>query len=88
MKHIELTCRLVFTVDNIAKARGITCPRKIDELAGIATRTLAKTGSEGEALEAVRTRATAFETDITIDNIMSQLIASASSYQFLQHQAG
>lgn len=47
-----ITARIVFSVDAMAKAKGITARHDIDTLVGIATRAMANGDSEILALEA------------------------------------
>lgn len=69
-----ITARIVFSVDAMAKAKGITARHDIDTLVGIATRAMANGDSEILALEAARRHAD-HQTNVNaaIHNILDQL---------------
>lgn len=57
MKDLELVCRTIYSVDAMAKAKGIDQAHEINTLVGIAVRELSNGSGEALALEAARTAA-------------------------------
>lgn len=53
----SITARIVYSVDQMAKAKGLLNPYELDALVGVATRALANASTEMEALEAARKEA-------------------------------
>ena len=70
----EVASRIAYTVDVMAKAKGISQPHEIDTLVGIATRALASGKNEIQAIEAARKHADRItQSNAAIDSLLADV---------------
>ena len=81
MINLETVSRIVYSIDAMARAKGIAARHELDTLVGVATRALAEGMTEPQAIERARQHAA---TIINANGAIQQMIERIGSQELIK----